>query len=78
MKKYRVSVQRNMDQLLEQIRNRHLLSQWPSREFDDKESAEMYAFEAGLATGITCVVKEIDPDQYSTLRDRVKHILGAE
>ena len=78
MKKYRVSIEYSMDQLLEQIRNRHLTAAWPPREFYCRKSAEYYAFHAAMATGTNCKVKEVNPDQHSRLRDRVKHILGAE
>ena len=78
MKKYRVTIHSNMEQLLEEIRNRTNpeYTRWPTQDFYCRRSAEVYAFQASLATGRTCTIKAIDPNQYRSLRDRIEHQWG--
>ena len=78
MKKYQVIVHSNLDQLLDEIRHRTdpEYTKWTSREFVCRASAERYAFLANIASGRDCSIKEIDPDRYRSLRDRVAHIMG--
>jgi len=80
MKQYRVSVSMNTDTILKLIRQvkagEHF--PWSSRDFYCRRSAEYYAYLVVLNTGSSTKIIEKNPDQYSTLRERVRHILGAE
>lgn len=80
MVKYRVSVAWDIDDILAHIRDRtnpqkKLTS---TQDFVCRASAEQYAFWLQLQTGRPATIKEIDPDRYATLRERVRVILGAD
>lgn len=77
MIKYQVIVHANIDQILDEIRNRlnPEYQKWTSREFDTLEEANHYAMMARVASGQEVSIKEKDPDQYKSVRDRVAHIL---
>jgi hypothetical protein len=76
MLKYRVIVHANLDQLLDEIRNRMdpEYRKWTSRDFVCKASAERYAFLAGVASGRKCSVSEICDDQRNRLLTRLDRI----
>jgi hypothetical protein len=78
MKKYRVSVQYDIDRILDFIRHRHLIPAWPATDFYCLKSAEIYAFQAALATGLNCTVKLVDDDLQSAVRARIQYLLGAK
>ena len=80
MKKYRVSFKIDITEILTMIRQREQgdTNPWPITDFETYEEASMYAFNATLATGKPSTIREIDPDQYVSVRDKVRHILGVE
>jgi hypothetical protein len=78
MKKYRVVVPRNIDEILDHIRKKPKPIEWPSQNFYCRRSAEYYAFLVAMATGKQCSVEEINADRYRRLREKIKHILALE
>jgi hypothetical protein len=78
MKKYRVVVPRNIDEILDHIRKNPQTTKWPSQNFYCQRSAEYYAFLVAMATGKQCLVEEVNADRYHRLRQQLKHILKTE
>lgn len=78
MKKYKVYVHPNLDQILEDIRHRAdpEYTKWTSKEFICYAAAKRYAFLATLSSGRSCSIKLIDLDPTKSLVERVNHVMG--
>ena len=79
MIKYKVIVSMDFDLLLKTIQERATYKNpWPSMEFEDGTLAEQYAMMARLATGKHVEIRKINPEENSSLRERIATLLRTE